>query len=212
MGAVFGDLQGAWLGHIEDLSTDGRAVTVGVRQRCAAARTGGGVMIHNMVRALGPRQRRSLVARLPPLGLPDLPRWLRVRLWVPLFLRRPSLAGGLLLVVLSSAALRSSSAMRSRRVAFSRSSAAFSRTSAVARRNSPWPHSRKALTTVVAKDEGSRRSCRHAKASSWAARSSCQRDSVTGPRHRRPSWRPAPRGVRPPARPCNAGPSWPPYA
>ena len=64
MGAVFGDLQGAWLGHIEDLSTDGRAVTVGVRQRCAAARTGGGVMIHNMVRALGPRQRRSLVARL----------------------------------------------------------------------------------------------------------------------------------------------------
>ena len=43
----------------------------------------------------------------PPLGLPDLPRWLRVRLWVPLFLRRPSLAGGLLLVVLSSAALRS---------------------------------------------------------------------------------------------------------
>ena len=24
----------------------------------------------------------------------DLPRWLRVRLWVPLFLRRPSLAGG----------------------------------------------------------------------------------------------------------------------
>ena len=55
-----------------------------------------------------------------------------MRLWVPLFLRRPSLAGGLLLVVLSSAALRSSSAMRSRRVAFSRSSAAFSRTSAVA--------------------------------------------------------------------------------
>ena len=28
----------------------------------------------------------------PPLGLPDLKRWLRVRLWVPLFLRRPSLA------------------------------------------------------------------------------------------------------------------------
>ena len=75
MGAVFGDLQGAWLGHIEDLSTDGRAVTVGVRQRCAAARTGGGVMIHNMVRALGPRQRRSLVARLAaawPAGLAAL--------------------------------------------------------------------------------------------------------------------------------------------
>ena len=198
MGAVFGDLQGGVVGHIEDLSTDGRAVTVGVRQRCAAARTGGGVMIHNMVRALGPAPAsfpcgpagRRLACRTCRAGF-------GVRLWVPLFLRRPSLAGGLLLVVLSSAALRSSSAMRSRRVAFSRSSAAFSRTSAVARRNSPWPHSRKALTTVVAKDEGSRRSCRHAKASSWAARSSCQRDSVTGPRHRRPSWRPAPRGVRP---------------
>ena len=170
-------------------------------------------MIHNMVRALGPRQRRSLVARLAAAwrgGLAALASG------APSGFRsscagRP-LAGGLLLVVLSSAALRSSSAMRSRRVAFSRSSAAFSRTSAVARRNSPWPHSRKALTTVVAKDEGSRRSCRHAKASSWAARSSCQRDSITGPRHRRPSWRPAPRGVRPPARPCNAGPSWPPYA
>ena len=50
-------------------------VTVGVRQRCAAARTGGGVMIHNMVRALGPRQRRSLVARLAaawPAGLAAL--------------------------------------------------------------------------------------------------------------------------------------------
>ena len=167
MGAVFGDLQGAWLGHIEDLSTDGRAVTVGVRQRCAAARTGGGVIDPQH----GPGISVTLPASFPcgpagrpwPAGLAALA--IRVRLWVRLFLRRPSLAGGLLLVVLSSAALRSSSAMRSRRVAFSRSSAAFSRTSAVARRNSPWPHSRKALTTVVAKDEGSRRSCRHAKAS-----------------------------------------------
>ena len=37
----------------------------------------------------------------PPLGLADVPRWLRVRFRVALFLARPSLAGGLELVVLS---------------------------------------------------------------------------------------------------------------
>ena len=142
----------------------GRAVTVGVRQRCARSPN----------RRRGHDPQHGPGSRSAPASFPCGPAgrrlaWrtcragLRVRLWVPLFLRRPSLAGGLLLVVLSSAALRSSSAMRSRRVAFSPlERAAFSRTSAVARRNSPWPHSRKALTTVVAKDEGSRRSCRHA--------------------------------------------------
>ena len=90
----------------------------------------------------------------PPLGLPDLPRWLWVRLGVLFFLPGPSLAGGLLLVLLSSAALRSSSAIRSRRAAFSRSSAAFSWASAALRRSSPWPHLRMALIIVVAKDEG----------------------------------------------------------
>ena len=170
-------------------------------------------MIHNMVRALGPRQRRSLVARLAaawPAGLAALASG------APLgsALLAQAVAGGRLAAggaVKRRAPLELGDAVTQGHV-LPRSSAAFSRTSTVARRNSPWPQSRKALTTVVAKDEGSRRSCRHAKASSWAARSSCQRDSVTGPRHRRPSWRPAPRGVRPPARPCNAGPSWPPYA
>ena len=42
MGAVSSDLHRAWLGHIVDLSTDGRAVPVGFRQRCAASWPGGG--------------------------------------------------------------------------------------------------------------------------------------------------------------------------
>ena len=68
MGAMFGDLEGARLGHIEDLPTDGGAVTVRVRQRRAAARAGGRVMIHDVVGGSGPRQGRSLVARLAATG------------------------------------------------------------------------------------------------------------------------------------------------
>ena len=186
MGAVFGDLQGAWLGHIEDLSTDGRAVTVGVRQRCAAARTGGGVMIHNMVRALGPRQRRSLVARLAaawPAGLAALASG------APLgsALLAQAVAGGRLAAggaVKRRAPLELGDAVPQGRVLpLERGILPDERRG---QGNSPGPIPGRALTTVVAKDEGSRRSCRHAKASSWAARSSCQRDSVTGPRHRRP--------------------------
>ena len=40
MCAMFGDLEGSWLGQIEDLPADGGTVTVGVRQRSTAARKG----------------------------------------------------------------------------------------------------------------------------------------------------------------------------
>ncbi len=105
---MLGDLKG--LRHIEDLPADGGSVTLSGRQRRAAARTGAGIMIDDVVGRRG-----------------------------PLFFFRPSLAGDRELVVLSSAALRSSSAIRSRKWAFSRSSASFSLTSAALRRSSPWP-------------------------------------------------------------------------
>ncbi len=128
---MLGDLKG--LRHIEDLPADGGSVTLSGRQRRAAARTGAGIMIDDMVGRRGPLQSGSLVAGR---RLSDVP--LRVR-WGPLFFFRPSLAGDRELVVLSSAALRSSSAIRSRKWAFSRSSASFSLTSAALRRSSPWP-------------------------------------------------------------------------
>ena len=68
MTAMFGDLEGLRLGHIEDLPTDGVSVTVGVRQRRAASCTGGWIMIHEVVRVLGLRQGGSLVARLAATG------------------------------------------------------------------------------------------------------------------------------------------------
>ena len=64
MRAMFRDIRGRGSGTSNDLSPDGCTVTVGVRQRCAAARTGGRVIIQDMVRRIGPRQSRSLVARL----------------------------------------------------------------------------------------------------------------------------------------------------
>ncbi len=61
----------------------------------------------------------------------------------------------------------SSATIRARKLTFSRSSASFSLTGAALRRSSPWPHARMALTAVMAKESGVKRSCRQAKASSW---------------------------------------------
>ena len=75
MAAMLGDLEGLRLGHIEDLPTDGVAVTLGIRQRRAAACTGGRIMIHDVVGRRGPLQSGSLVARLAttgPVGLAAL--------------------------------------------------------------------------------------------------------------------------------------------
>ncbi len=75
MAAMFGDLEGLRLGHIEDLPADGGSVTVSVRQRRAAALTGGRIMIDDMVGRRGPLQGSSLVARLAatgPVGLAAL--------------------------------------------------------------------------------------------------------------------------------------------
>ena len=68
MGAVFCDLERLGLGYIEDLPARGRTVPVGVRQRCAAAGTGGRVVIDDMVRVVALRKRGSLVARLAAAG------------------------------------------------------------------------------------------------------------------------------------------------
>ena len=108
-------------------------MTVSVRQRRAAALTSARIMIDDMVGHRGPLQGGSLVARLAATGPVDLPRWLRVRFSrSPLFFFRPSLAGGLELVVLSraAAALEFGDPLAQR--AFSRSSASFSLTRAAA--------------------------------------------------------------------------------
>ena len=42
MGAMFGDLEGVWFGHIEDLPAGGVAVPVRVGERRATVRTGDG--------------------------------------------------------------------------------------------------------------------------------------------------------------------------
>ena len=138
-------------------------------------------MIDDMVRVFGLREGRPLVARLTTPWPAGRAGW-RVRLWVPLFFLRASLAGGLLLVELSVAALRSSSAMRRRVISFG---AAFSRASAEARRSTPWPHSRRATTIVVATEDGSRRSC--SGEGLVAGGEVRQWDTVTAPRPRRPS-------------------------
>ncbi len=75
MAAMFGDLEGLRLGHIEDLPADGGSVTVSVRQRRAAALTSARIMIDDMVGRRGPFQGGSLVARLAatgPVGLAAL--------------------------------------------------------------------------------------------------------------------------------------------
>ncbi len=136
---MFGDLEG--LRHIENLPTDGFCVTVIIRQRRAAAFTGARIMIDDMVRAFGPLQSGYLVAGR---RLSDLRRRLRVRFSRgTLFFFRPSLAGGLELVELSSAALRSSAATRSRKWMFSCSSASTSLISAAAQQSlTPFPDRR----------------------------------------------------------------------
>ena len=55
-------------GTSKTLPARGRTVPVGVRQRCAAAGTGGRVVIDDMVRVVALRKRGSLVARLAAAG------------------------------------------------------------------------------------------------------------------------------------------------
>ena len=66
--AMLGDLKGLRFGHIEDLPADGGSVTLSGRQRRAAARTGAGIMIDDVVGRRGPLQSGSLVARLAAAG------------------------------------------------------------------------------------------------------------------------------------------------
>ncbi len=112
VGAAFGDLQWLRVGSIQNLPANWRAVTVGRRQRGAAPGAGGRIVIHDMVRGRGRRQGRSRLARLDD---------------------------GLLLVVLSSVALRSSATMRSRRAAVSRSRRSCPAQAPQSSRRAPWP-------------------------------------------------------------------------
>ena len=118
----------------------------GLRRR-AAVRTGVRDIIDDMIRACGLLRGDPLVARLAAPGLDDGWRSLPVRLRRPCALFGPSLAGGLELLVLISAALRSSSATRSSRRAFSRS---FAATAAACLRSRSRSHSRKAATCARA--------------------------------------------------------------
>ncbi len=116
--AVFRGLEGARLRQVEDLSCNMASIPVRGRQRRAAARTVRRMIILDTVRRVGPAQGRAPGPGCPPLGLPDLPRWLLVR-GSARGLLSPSLEGGLLLFRLFQSSWRSSSSRRCRRVAFS---------------------------------------------------------------------------------------------
>ena len=186
------DLQGAWLGTSKTCR-HGRAVTVGdpTAVRRSPNRRRGHDPQHGPT-AVVRGQRVTLSARLDRLACRTCATRLRVRLWVPL--AQPSLRAAC--CHQAPAPLEPDDAVpQGRRPTRARHSPGAS---------ARWPAQRplapfKALTTEGCQEDLA------AVDGLVSRRSSCQRDSFTGPQSNDMAASTA--GVRPPARPCNAGPS-----